>query len=212
MKRKVMRLISLFLAKRQKRLPVVLTMEKVKSVLLVSLLLVTVSPKEVLCQNVVADLYVNPIPNIISHYMGPEMQGISGVLEIGEPYLAVRNVKYKYSPPICLFLDYATIDESTVWAIRLGQKRYWSTKDKFYLRGQSAMLSFGGLYAKKSDQKGWGLVAALRTGYKFLFFSRLITEPFFEWGVIYSKLIEPDFNVFYTLGVNVGFRLAKPNY
>ena len=117
-----------------------------------------------------------------------------------------------YTPPACLLFDYAEIDDATAWAIRLGFKRYFGTKSKFYLRGTSTMWSFGAIKVKTSDDSAWGAVVAGRVGYKFLPFGRLIAEPFYEFAYAWSKAFEPDLTNISSLGVNLGFRLVRPNY
>lgn len=177
------------------------------------LLFIIGSPKEIFCQNSVVDLSVNPIPNIIYDITDKEDQVVSGVMEFGEPYLALGNVKYTLSSlPWCLLFDYHTIYEDTGYMIRIGKKLYFGTRSQFFLKGTSVMTSFGILHVKKHDEKDLGLTMTMRTGYKFLFFSRLIAEPFYEFGFVYSNLITGYITDKHTLGVNVGFRVAKPNY
>jgi hypothetical protein len=183
-----------------------------KSIILLYIIYVIGLSKEVLCQNIVTDFVVNPIPNLVFDFSDKykDLKVFSGVLEIGEPYLALSNAKYK--PSNCLIFDYAAIDENSAFVIRLGRKRYWGTKEKFYLRGQSVMPSFGGIFIKSPEKSYWGLVAGITVGYKFLIIKRLIIEPFFQSDFAYSKFFFKNFYDKYTLGMNIGLRLTKPDY
>jgi len=165
-------------------------------------------------QSIVLDLAVNPIPNIAKSFSSDsdesDVKTLSGVLEVGEPYLPGAHISYK--PPACLLFDYAELHDAKIWAIRVGQKRYRGPKSIYYLRGDSALLSLGVLRATASDRNGWGLLAGIRGGYKVLPFGRILVEPFVATDLVWAKVMEPDINLFVSFGINIGLRLVRPNY
>jgi hypothetical protein len=166
--------------------------------------------KEGTCGNTAVDLGINPVPNIASNWIDDDIKWISAFLEIGKPHLAGASAIY--NSPICILFDYGEINNRDVWILRFGLKHYERTRDRFYLRGPTAMMTVGPLYTKIHEKADWGFIWGVQVNYKFLPLKRLIVEPFIGGGWMHSDALIYDTTWYYTIGLNIGFRIVNPSY